>query len=158
MKHTKGKWEIHSKTFTEITVHTKQMDICTVLCIDISDEEAEANANLIASAPDLLEACEYAVNYLPDGHRFAKEKLQQAINKAKENIMRKGKNYGYNKIESFADEFKYEIEELGRSALGESFLILRRQGKDEVISFVLSGGADNQYVYECIYSDLTTNY
>ena len=32
---------------------------------------------------DLLEACEYAVNYLPDGHRFAKEKLQQAINKAK---------------------------------------------------------------------------
>jgi len=35
---------------------------------------------------DLLEACEYAVNYLPDGHRFAKEKLQQAINKAKGEI------------------------------------------------------------------------
>ena len=45
--------------------------------------EIEALRNINA---DLLEACEYAVNYLPDGHRFAKEKLQQAINKAKGEI------------------------------------------------------------------------
>ena len=47
-----------------------------------TDEEIK----IVEAAPDLLEACEYAVNYLPDGHRFAKEKLQQAINKAKGEI------------------------------------------------------------------------
>ena len=53
--HTKGEWVTDRETFTEITVHTEKMDICTVLCIDITDEEAEANAKLIAAAPVMLE-------------------------------------------------------------------------------------------------------
>jgi hypothetical protein len=54
--YTKGKWLTDEPTMTEITVCTEKMDICTVLCIDIEPEEAEANAQLIASAPELLEA------------------------------------------------------------------------------------------------------
>ena len=54
--HTKGKWQIINRpAFTEITVGTKDLYICTVLSIDIEDEEAEANAELIAAAPELLQ-------------------------------------------------------------------------------------------------------
>lgn len=55
-KHTSGKWMIDFPTLTEMTICTEEMNICTVLCIDISEEEAEANAKLIAAAPDLLKS------------------------------------------------------------------------------------------------------
>ncbi len=67
--------------------------------------------------------------------------------------MKKGEEYGYNKIESFAEVMGFEIEELGHNRVGENFLILQKRDKDEIISFVLTGGSDNQYVYECVYSD-----
>ena len=54
-KGTSGEWEISNPTFTSYTIHTKDMTICDVLCIDISDEEALANAKLIAAAPELLQ-------------------------------------------------------------------------------------------------------
>ena len=65
-KHTTGKWIIDrkSETLTEKTVCTEQMDICTVLCIDIDDEEADANAKLIAAAPDMLIALQKAVEVI----------------------------------------------------------------------------------------------
>lgn len=85
-KHTKGLWIIDRPTFTEIIVGTETMNICTVLCIDIPEEEAEANAKLIAAAPDLLEACMHVLENLGQESEDVWEveitHLQQAINKA----------------------------------------------------------------------------
>ena len=67
--------------------------------------------------------------------------------------MKKGKNYGYHSIEVFANENQFTIKELGNLVVGEHFLKLTHEEKDIVISFVLMGGANNQYVYECVYSD-----
>ena len=68
--------------------------------------------------------------------------------------MTKGESYGYNHIENFANYNNFEINELGRPVVGEHFLILKHQDKDIVVSFVLSGAANYQYVYDCVYSDL----
>jgi len=68
--------------------------------------------------------------------------------------MEKGKNYGYNSIETFAEKNQFAIDELGKNRVGESFLILDHWDKDIIISFVLIGATNNQYLYECIYSDL----
>ena len=89
MKHTKGKWLTDRPSFEEITVCTEKMDICTVLCIDIDEEEAEANAKLIAAAPELLNACDAVLttwhSKLSNMHKKEPAYLQQirdAINKA----------------------------------------------------------------------------
>lgn len=68
--------------------------------------------------------------------------------------MKKGISYKYNDIEEFANKNSFDIEEFGKNAVGENFLKLQHQDKDVVISFVLVGGGDNQYIYECVYSDL----
>jgi hypothetical protein len=68
--------------------------------------------------------------------------------------MKKGNSYGYNSVEEFANENNFDIEENGSNRVGENFLTLKHQTKDIVVSFVLTGGNNNQYFYECIYSDL----
>ena len=82
MKHTEGKWIVDrkSETFTEITVCTEQMDICTVLCIDIDYEEAEANAKLIAAAPELLEVLKNIIK-ISDRNQIHWNKAKEIIKK-----------------------------------------------------------------------------
>ncbi len=69
---TKGKWTFdkhgeHSQWFGNITGHPNPDDpqvIRTILCLTRycdTDEEQEANARLIAAAPELLEACKNLV-------------------------------------------------------------------------------------------------
>ena len=58
-KHTKGPWAIN-----EFLVYAENGNGCILATINsiskgISDEEAQANARLIAAAPDLLAACEW---------------------------------------------------------------------------------------------------
>ena len=67
--------------------------------------------------------------------------------------MQKGKSYGYDKIENFANKNNFSIENIGINLIGESFIILKHRDKDIVISFVLSCGS-NAYIYDCVYSDL----
>lgn len=60
MKHTKGEWFVA----TDNNVYSQHGDARIAIVeadFNISEQEAEANARLIASSPELLEACEWAV-------------------------------------------------------------------------------------------------
>jgi hypothetical protein len=62
-KHTQGKWQIHKPDYEHINIVTDKNFICEIpSCIAINEDteerqsEAEANAKLIAAAPQMLEA------------------------------------------------------------------------------------------------------
>lgn len=57
-KHTPGPWKKFDSAFPQFFVCVAGKDICKVSSGDVTLLEAEANANLIAAAPDLLEALE----------------------------------------------------------------------------------------------------
>ncbi len=71
MKHTQGKWEVSVNTNTDQKIFVKANDgkIGSAICLLFegnysvkSREEAEANAKLIAAAPELLEALQKIIN------------------------------------------------------------------------------------------------
>lgn len=73
MKHTPGPWKVHSKNPTQVLceIEHKGYKYDSVLCEDVSPangeyEHAVANARLIASAPDLLEALVDLLGDVPD--------------------------------------------------------------------------------------------
>ena len=82
MRHTNGEWIVNRHTTMNLPYKY------TVSNYQETDEEAEANAKLIAAAPDLLGACGKAFNYLDirnlgDTADTLEKILRQAINKAK---------------------------------------------------------------------------
>lgn len=94
-KHTKGKWKITEKInggiYKYIYVVCDNRRICEIK--NPFSDESEANAKLIASAPDLLEACMEAkamyeaqgINELTSCFRiggYQYDRLLNAINKA----------------------------------------------------------------------------
>ena len=99
MKHTPGPWEYtkHATKYPDLFTYNIQQaqpdpDFNRV-CGVTSELDSEADARLIAAAPDLLEACKIAANNLRDevnGLRdeseedwdYEIETLEQAINKA----------------------------------------------------------------------------
>jgi len=87
-EHTPGPWWdesgiIHAKSAEWTAENHSCVHIAAVQWLD-DFSESEANANLIAAAPDLLAACKTAVKKcpFPVGAALAKEKLQNAIAKA----------------------------------------------------------------------------
>ena len=91
MKHTQGKWEV-SKHGSTVICGDKM--ICVSGIVSQTKEElyeAKSNIRLIASAPELLEACKEALKYI-QGHNDLEEYhtpkieclLEQAIAKAEE--------------------------------------------------------------------------
>jgi hypothetical protein len=98
MKHTKGNWTIADVHIDngDIQIGSDKDYICRVYSFpddEASREEnayqAEANAQLIAAAPELLEACVGALSLLKlEGYALdcsTLKNLQQAINKAEGN-------------------------------------------------------------------------
>jgi hypothetical protein len=93
VKHTPGPWhrEDGESDFQMVTddhgeavcyLFDEKFDGKQVLLQGI--EPDRANADLIASAPDLLEACELALQYIGDGTgEYALSALEDAITKAK---------------------------------------------------------------------------
>jgi len=67
--------------------------------------------------------------------------------------MKKGKNYKYTDIQNFANDNDYRFEDFGVNLIGANFILLMNNQKDLTISFVLNG-VGNEYIYECIYSDI----
>ena len=91
MKHTKGEWKIFWGNYTHFATINKdtQTRICAIEVDNPAEtEEQRANAYLIASAPDLLEACEEALKIVGDKTEVfwdakTAKTLTNAINKAK---------------------------------------------------------------------------
>jgi len=94
MKHTPGPWHIWEndpKISNSKDYHARisgKDGFCLAIAYGQTYEEAEANALLIAAAPDLLEACKAAMLWIDetfDPIDFPTEtviKLEQAIKKA----------------------------------------------------------------------------
>ena len=95
MKHTQGKWlqkqvKANDRPGKVTLIHTDYKDghlgVATVNWTD--DEEGQANANLIASAPELLKACKRARQAIGGARRGANpaqseiEQLNKVIAKA----------------------------------------------------------------------------
>ncbi len=84
-KHTQGEWFVSNHN-NELKVRARNTMMGTVCTINtLFEDEAEANAKLIASAPDLLEALEAARKLIHQERKDALtvgEIIQQAIDKA----------------------------------------------------------------------------
>jgi hypothetical protein len=70
--HTPGPWNLHARTDADKEILVEQIGDgygrleCRVSCDDCDVETADANARLIAAAPELLEAAQLIVNNLHD--------------------------------------------------------------------------------------------
>lgn len=108
-KHTEGSWEAGRWTSDEGPIIGVQVglerQICRVSPVISADDQDEANALLIAAAPDLLEACRMALITLLSQHSALCEiyeapcqepdviiTIEQAIKKAEEGKERGEKN------------------------------------------------------------------
>jgi hypothetical protein len=86
-KGTKGEWKLGGTSVDGVLVsvtHPTNRDVCTVWKYDndfLENQEAEANAKLIAAAPDLLEALQFLIRENMLSHK-GDEIAQQAIEKA----------------------------------------------------------------------------
>lgn len=65
MKHTQGKWTAESSSFGE-NIRVENLTIATCYRRAGNEHEAEANAKLIAAAPELLEACQSMIKAFMD--------------------------------------------------------------------------------------------
>jgi hypothetical protein len=67
MSHTPGPWHVDDvANFCAFSADGKRVSYCYSAHSDRSDEEAAANARLIAAAPELLEACKEQIIRLTD--------------------------------------------------------------------------------------------
>ena len=89
MKHTPGKWKSNegssSKNIPILGTGSREFMVIAEVYQENGTEEAQANARLIASAPELLEASKLARDYLRFNQGNASpifDKLEQAIAKA----------------------------------------------------------------------------
>jgi len=97
-KGTRGPWETEADAINSIAIISSELEVCSVTANNEDDLLTElewANARLVASAPDLLEALELLVHYYmceqegigsgqPSGAEWyaAVDKASAAINKA----------------------------------------------------------------------------
>ena len=73
MEHTQDKWKI----FYNGEIHTDKKQICTGLGFEsfkefIDNKEAQANAQLIVTAPELLKACKLGLLTMIEQHQALK--------------------------------------------------------------------------------------
>lgn len=88
MTHTPGPWHVDS-THVSHAINNQEVHIALAnIGPGLLQEEALANAYLIAAAPTLLEACEYFIEDVNEmgieiDYAFAVEQIKAAIAKAK---------------------------------------------------------------------------
>lgn len=87
-KFTKGNWIFSKYEPTDFSVHSEEGSGNDIALVRGSKEETEANAKLIAAAPELLAALQKAVNYVayPKDEKYYGwvTDAEQAIKKATE--------------------------------------------------------------------------
>lgn len=81
-EHTKGPWRVGVKNAgtDERTVDAEHYHVCTCHhhCVGSIEKEMEANARLIAAAPDMLEALERLVANLDEGDFVSTTRIDEA--------------------------------------------------------------------------------
>ena len=89
--HTPGDWKSEydfTRTSKHLKIKTQDGGLIASVYLHMGQPEAEANAKLIAAAPDMLAACKGALAALSQNATFpadiacAKNYLEMAINKA----------------------------------------------------------------------------
>ena len=93
MKHTRGQWKV-VKTHNSLEIQTEGRNDCPIIAeivtadeigtVGNSEEENEANARLIAAAPDMFEIILKFKEEFPDLEKIFPEtysKIKQVINK-----------------------------------------------------------------------------
>jgi len=75
-------WEVVTPFQDQLIDEANEFSPSVAYAWGSTEEEAEANASLIAAAPDLLEACQAADWNSLDLPEFVREKLSAAISKA----------------------------------------------------------------------------
>lgn len=86
-QHTPGPWKITAEDFESFNIHTDELNICEVIAQGEYQEQGEANARLIAAAPELLEILkEVAVcgDYNDDQMKDLNERMQAILAKVTE--------------------------------------------------------------------------
>jgi hypothetical protein len=68
--------------------------------------------------------------------------------------MKKGTSYTYTQMEAWAKENDYYIRDYGQGRIGAQFIVLTNNHKDLDVSFVLTGTQGDEYIFECIYTDV----
>jgi hypothetical protein len=68
--------------------------------------------------------------------------------------MKKGTNYQYAQIEKWAEDNDFYLRIYGQERVGTMFVIITHNHKDLDISFVLTGTQGDEYIFECIYTDV----
>ena len=82
--HTKGPWQFVLSQYVICVLDATGSQICEH---PWQEQQDIANARLIAATPELLEACEYALDILlkqPNADDMGLNPIQEAIRKAKE--------------------------------------------------------------------------
>ena len=88
MKHTKGEWRALPMGFVNegatkvVTLANNIKFVCNTFISHETVETAEANAKLIAAAPDLLEAAMQLLSWKGETPQHCREQLEKAIKKA----------------------------------------------------------------------------
>lgn len=63
-KHTPGPWKVIQSDSPVVQTEDDHHAICTTYGVYATREQKEANANLIAAAPDMLECLQATIDYL----------------------------------------------------------------------------------------------
>ena len=74
-KHTKGPWRAEIGPINSL-IHTKDKSIACTYTANTTPEEAEANARLIAAAPELLEALIQAHDLLQGVRKYMPKSIK----------------------------------------------------------------------------------
>ena len=87
LNYTKGEWRIEHYPDSQIKIHSGFESICGLTYDGKVADEVEANAHLIAAAPDMYEALERLVDYLnylgvPEDCEDQYEEANKALAKA----------------------------------------------------------------------------
>lgn len=86
-KGCKGEWKHHKPHGYQHSVggwiQSEKGKVCDVTGLEVGRETAFANANLIAAAPELLEALQISMKVMQEGRNVSYPDLYGAINKAR---------------------------------------------------------------------------
>lgn len=87
-KFTKGEWFLKNRCGGYRIKDNEQRDVCDIYSFasSISDEEAAANAKLIAAAPDLFEACITVEKMYSEVEKMVDGEVLDMINKVRNAI------------------------------------------------------------------------